>query len=82
VSQWWSWALTAIGVTGLWLAGSKRLAGWAVGVGVQVLWLAYAVTTRQWGFVASAFAYGFVYARNLVRWHRERAAAAGQGGGP
>jgi hypothetical protein len=71
MTQWWSWLLTAVGVTGLYYAGSKRKLGWAIGLAAQVLWITYAVTTRQWGFVASAFAYGWVYGRNWQRWHRE-----------
>jgi hypothetical protein len=69
---WWSWTLAAIGVTGLWLAGSGRRLGWAVGVGVQVLWVAYAVVTRQWGFIFSALAYGAVNIRNWRRWQPKR----------
>lgn len=68
----WSYLLTAVGVTGLYLAGRKVWWAWFVGLGAQGLWLAYAVTTRQWGFLVSAFAYGFVYARNGARWARER----------
>lgn len=71
MSQWWSWVLAAIGVTGLFLAGSKRKLGWAVGFGVQALWVIYAIATRQWGFIFSAIAYGWVYARNWLRWRRE-----------
>jgi hypothetical protein len=70
---WWSWLLTAVGVTGLFLAGSNRSAGWALGLFAQVLWLTYAIVTKQYGFVVSCFAYGYVYARNFRRW---RAAAA------
>jgi len=29
------------------------------------------VSTRQWGFLASAGAYGWVYARNWLRWRAE-----------
>jgi hypothetical protein len=72
VSQWWSWALTVVGIAGLYLAGSGRRAGWAIGLAAQGLWIAYAIATRQWGFIASALAYGAVHARNLVRWTRER----------
>ncbi len=71
---WWSWLLTAVGVTGLFLAGSKRKLGWAIGLGAQVLWIAYALVTVQYGFLASAFAYGFVYARNWLRWRHEQRA--------
>lgn len=67
----WSWVLTAVGVLGLYLAGKKNRAGWAVGLGAQVLWVAYAVASRQWGFLASAGAYGWVYARNWLRWRAE-----------
>lgn len=72
IPVWWSILLTAVGVTGLWLAGRNSKWGWAVGLGAQGLWIAYAVATGQWGFLASAGAYGFVYARNFVRWHRAR----------
>ena len=70
MNQWWSWVLTLVGVTGLFLAGSKRKAGWALGLGAQLLWVSYAIATEQWGFIASAFAYGWVYARNWLRWRQ------------
>lgn len=68
---WWSWLLTAAGVSGLLLAGSRRKVGWAVGLGAQALWIAYALVSEQYGFLASALAYGSVYARNWLRWRRE-----------
>jgi len=66
--MWWSWALAGVGITGLFLAGSSRKIGWAIGISAQVLWIMYAVSTRQWGFLATALAYGWVYARNWLRW--------------
>jgi hypothetical protein len=71
MTWWWSYLLTAVGVFGLWLAGRKSKAGWAVGIGAQGLWIAYATATRQWGFYASAVAYGAVYVCNFARWQRE-----------
>lgn len=68
--QWWSWLLTAVGVFGLWLAGRHSPWGWAVGIGAQLLWFAYAVHTRQWGFIVSCLAYGWVYLRNFRAWRR------------
>lgn len=68
IPWWWSWLLTAVGVVGLFLAGSRRSVGWAVGLGAQMLWVAYAIHSQQWGFIASALAYGSVYARNFYRW--------------
>lgn len=69
---WWSWLLTVVGVTGLYLAGRRSRWGWAIGLGAQVLWIAYALVSRQYGFIASALAYGAVYTRNVVVWSRDR----------
>ncbi len=69
--MWWSWILTAVGVTGLYLAGKKVWWAWFVGLGAQALWLAYAVSTKQYGFLVSAVAYGWVYAKNGRAWMRE-----------
>lgn len=71
IAWWWSWLLTAVGVTGLWAAGSKKAWGWAVGIGAQALWIAYALATDQYGFLLSALAYGTVYVRNFLAWSRE-----------
>jgi hypothetical protein len=68
VNQAWSWLLTAVGVTGLILAGRNLWWAWLIGLGAQVLWIAYAIVTRQWGFIASAFIYGTVYVINTRRW--------------
>jgi hypothetical protein len=87
VTPYWSYLLAAVGIYGLWLAGGGQRAGWAVGLAAQLLWIAYAVVTRQWGFIISALAYGFVYARNLQRWKegdhggQGRLPAAGAPGG-
>lgn len=72
MNQIWSWALTAVGVFGLYLAGRRSPWGWAVGIAAQTLWLAYAINTRQWGFLVSCFAYGAVYIRNFRRWQSEK----------
>jgi hypothetical protein len=70
--MWWSWILTAIGVFGLYLAGKKNRYGWAVGISAQLLWLTYAITTEQYGFIVSSFAYGWVYCKNFLAWRKEQ----------
>lgn len=72
VSQWWSWILTAIGISGLWAVGSKKAWGWFVGISAQVLWVAYSLATEQYGFLVSALAYGTVYVRNYLSWRESR----------
>ena len=67
IPWWWSWALTAVGVFGLWQAGSGKWWGWGIGLASQAAWLTYAVTTEQWGFIPAAFVYGTMYARNMRR---------------
>lgn len=71
IPQYWSWLLAIVGVTGLWFAGSHRLIGWQIGLGVQALWIAYAIVSEQYGFIASAVAYAVVNLRNLLKWKRE-----------
>lgn len=78
MSVWWSWALAAVGIVGMWLAGHGNPAGWAVGLLAQALWLAYALATRQYGFVVTAVAYALVYWRN---WRRHRSSSAIREGG-
>jgi len=68
----WSLGLAAIGILGIYLAGKKNSIGWLIGLSAQVLWIIYAVTTQQWGFIASALAYGSIYAKNWLAWRKER----------
>ena len=72
----WSFALAAIGILGIYLAGRKNLWGWALGVTAQLLWIVFAVVTQQWGFILSALAYGWVYGLNWWKWHRDTKARA------
>lgn len=68
--MWWSWALTAVGVSGLYLVARKDWRGFAVGVAAQALWIAYAVLTEQWGFIVSALVYGSVYGLGWYNWRK------------
>lgn len=74
--QLWSWILTAVGVTSQYLAGRRSVWGWALGIVAQALWLAYSISTRQWGFLLSVGAYGSVYVINFRRWRAEGSAQA------
>ena len=71
--MWWSFALTAIGVLGIYISGKKNYWGWGIGLAAQVLWFAYAIATQQWGFIISCFAYGYVYAKNFRQWRKDAA---------
>lgn len=70
MSQWWSWALTVNGLVGLWLVARLARKGWIVLIGNEILWVAYAFSTRQWGFIAMAVTYGAVYVVAYQKWTR------------
>jgi hypothetical protein len=63
VSAVWSWVLAASGATALLTAGRWPRAGWLVGIASQALWAAYAVATRQPGFLAQAGVFAIAYGR-------------------
>lgn len=68
MSQWWSWTLTAVGITGFLLTSRGRWGvGWSLNIAVQVLWFTYAIVSRQWGFIVSACVYSVVFSLNLRR---------------
>ena len=76
ISLWWSFALTAIGVTGLVLVyRTQGLVGPLIGLAVQALWIAYAISTQQWWFLVSAFAYSGANIYGIVKRRREEVAA-------
>lgn len=65
MGPFWSYALAVLGVSGLFIAANRPKVGWWFNIVAQVVWLAYAVATRQWGFLLTAVAYAYVYARLL-----------------
>lgn len=72
VDQWWSWLLSAWTCLGLLIAGNRtrRTTGWFIALCGEVLWVAYAVETQQWGFLAGAVVFSSVYLANLIRAYR------------
>lgn len=68
MNPWWSVGLTVGGVFGIYLTTKKLWWGFLVGVLMQAVWVAYAIATRQWGFLGSAAAYGGINALGLYRW--------------
>jgi len=67
----WSWILAVIGVTGIFFVGRKSIWGWFVLLFNEVLWMAYAIHTDQYGFIFSALAYAAVYIKSYLHWKRE-----------
>jgi hypothetical protein len=68
----WSWVLAAIGVTGIFFVGRKVIWAWLLLLFNELLWIIYAVTTKQYGFIVAALAYGVVYIRSYIHWSKEK----------
>lgn len=68
--QYWSWILATIGVLGIFLVGRKTIWGWPVLLVNECLWIVYALTTKQHGFIVAAIAYGIVYVKSFLHWRQ------------
>jgi hypothetical protein len=71
MTEYWSYVLAAIGVAGIFFVGRKTIWGWWVLLFNEVLWIAYALVTNQYGFILSAIAYAAVYIKSYMLWKRE-----------
>jgi hypothetical protein len=67
----WSWVLGTIGVAGIYFVGRKTIWGWVVLLSNEVLWITYALITKQYGFIFSAIAYGIVYVKSFLHWRKD-----------
>lgn len=67
----WSWILAVLGITGIFLVGRKTIWGWLVLCANEILWVTYAIITKQYGFIAMAIAYVLVYLKSYIHWKRE-----------
>lgn len=72
----WSIALSVIGIAGIFIAGRKNSLGWFIGLSAQLLWIIFAIVTKQYGFILSALAYGWVYGTNWMKWRKEKRESA------
>ena len=68
---YWSYVLAAIGVTGMFFVGKKTIWGWLVLCINEVIWIAYAIATDQYGFIIMALAYTAVYIKSYMGWKSE-----------
>jgi hypothetical protein len=62
------WILTMLLLVTLYLSGKNLRSGWAVGIFSQVLWIAYAIATKQYGFLLGAVLVGAMYVKNWFEW--------------
>jgi hypothetical protein len=68
----WSWLAASLSIIGLWLSGHNPRVGWAYGICIQAVWVAYGLDTGQSGMLMLSFAFVVIYSRNLFRWRGTR----------
>lgn len=68
---WMPWAISAVTILTMWMAGNKNNHAWAVGLGGQFLWLSWIITSESWGLLPSNLVLWIVYGRNHLKWRRE-----------
>jgi hypothetical protein len=66
----WSWVLAIVGCTGIFFVGKKTLSGWLILMLNECLWLIYAITTRQYGFILASVGYGAIYIKSYSEWRK------------
>ena len=71
MTQWWSWCLDGLGLTCTYLVGRKFWWGWLCYQGYNGIWIAYAITTRQWGFIPGCLVYATLNHKNMKAWRKE-----------
>lgn len=65
------WVLAVIGVSGIYFVGNKTIWGWLILCVNEFLWTVYGVLTKQYGFIAMAFAYATIYIRSYIHWRKQ-----------
>jgi len=69
--MWWSWVLALNGTAAIYFVGRKQKWAWLWLLFNECLWTVYALTTKQYGFIFAAVAYGIVYIRSYIHWSKE-----------
>ncbi len=68
--EYWSWLLAVLGVSGMYFVGKKTVWGWLVLLANEVIWVVYALVTKQYGFIMMAIAYAIVYIKSYLEWRK------------
>lgn len=65
------WILSICSVVMLWMMGNKYKYAPLIGIVVQVLWIFYAISLKQYGLLIGVITYMFVHMRNAYLWLRK-----------
>lgn len=71
VATFGPWLLSVLGLLGLIWLRYKQPVTWLYFVGVKALWIVFALTTGQLGFIFAAVGYSGVFIHNYLGWRRD-----------
>ena len=67
----WAWCLSVAGLIGTYLTGKKFWWAWVIMSLYNMAWIAYSVTSKQYGFLLASVVYQGIYAKNAYKWRLE-----------
>lgn len=70
--DYWSYGLALLGIGQIVLTGKKKRIGWLLGLATSCLWVAFALTTKQYGFLVSSAVFGTIHIRNWIAWGKDK----------
>jgi hypothetical protein len=76
IELWVPWVLATGNVGSAYLSGKRNKWGWALLVFTQLLFVAYAIITGQYGFLLQNVVMATIGVVNYVKWMREDKATA------
>lgn len=63
-----SWVLALSGTAAIYFVGRKHIWAWLWLTFNECLWIFYALSTRQYGFIFAAITYSIVYIKSYRHW--------------
>lgn len=63
-----SWILVSSGAAAMFTIGRKKRWGWLWFIFNEFMWTAYALVTKQYGFILGAIAYAVVGVKSFIHW--------------
>jgi hypothetical protein len=64
----WSWVLAIVGCIGIFFVGRKTVWGWLILMLNESLWVIYACTSHQYGFILASVGYVTIYVKSYREW--------------
>ena len=71
VNSYASYVLVLSGASAMFVIGRKKRFGWLWFIFNEFMWTAYALITKQYGFILGAILYGIVGVKSYLHWSKK-----------